>query len=51
MRGYPIEPYFIELGDISTLEKMIIYGRCVKVMGYSVYEYKLASESSILDLL
>jgi len=51
MRGYPIEPYFIELGDISTLEEMIIYGRCVKVMGYSVYEYKLASESSILDLL
>jgi hypothetical protein len=51
MRGYPIESYFIKLGDISTLEKMIIYGRCVKVVSYSVYEYKLASESSILDLL
>jgi len=51
MRGYPIEPYFIELGDISTLEKMVIYGRCMKVMRYSVYKYKLAPKSSILDLL
>jgi hypothetical protein len=51
MRGYPIEPYFIELGDISTLEKMVIYGRCMEVMSYSVYKYKLASKSSILDLL
>jgi hypothetical protein len=46
--GYSIEPNLIKLRNVSPLEKMVVDRRGVEMMGYSINEDKLASESSVL---
>jgi len=50
VRCYSIKSNLVEFRDISSFKEVVVNGRGVKMVGYSVDKDKLASKSSVLNL-